>query len=1198
MYRYYILLFINYCYAAANDNLILNERINSLVHKNVLLGFEENKGQIVDNDGNAAPYVLFKTEALGINIWVTTSGLTYQFLKFENTGKEESKLNFDNDKNDSTLLRWHRVDMILKNANIRKENIITEGDITQGKVDYYLGHCPNGIFNVKTFSKITIKNIYEGIDWVLYANNSVSKNSLKQDFIVHPNADPDQIKLIYEGSGKFDIKDNQIHFENEIGELQEGKLFCYQKNQQNEIKSEYFYKKVKRQMSDERRESPEFIIPTSNIQHPSSDIFSYEVSIQLGNYTKNQPLIIDPELVWGTFYGGTSFENINFITTDTLNNLFLTGSTFSANFPLMNAGSFYQGTLNVTGDAFILKFDSTCTRKWATYYGGSNSSDNATSLVTDNKGNIFITGHTWAPNFPLQNAGTYFQATNNNSTDLFILKFDNNGNRLWATYYGGNHTDESYSIACDTKGNIFITGRTTSISFPVQNAGTYFQGILTGGAGTGSLYLATWDIFIIKFDNNGNRLWATYYGGVGPDEAYSICTDIYDNVFITGNTLAKFTTNVNNFPLLNSSTYFQGTYNPYRNDAFILKFDNNGNRLWATYYGGNDWDYGNSLATDSKGNLYITGRTSSTDLPIKSLGSAYFKGALSGPSDIYLTKFDNLGNLIWGTYYGGTKHENHRAFDNICINNCDDVYISGETESTDFPIQTCGYIDNTYGGSIGDMFIAKFSSSGNVNWSSYIGGNGWDQNNPIAVDKDDNLYLSGLIRNQNQIQIINSGYPIANTGGSAYYDGSFNTGDGDIFIAKFQSLIQITNSYSTPAICTCIGTASINVKGGCGNYIYQWYDSSWVTIGSNSNSIQNLCAGTYHVIVKDSFSCSKPDTATFNINFLSHALVNQAASICDGSNYTLPGGTVVSTSGTYTDTIPSTNGCDTIITTNLTVNLNTTSTQNGAFCSGSSFTLPNGTIVTTPGTYTSVIPNAKGCDSTITSIVIENQNTSSIQNDFICFGSTFTLPDGIIVNSAGTYTSVIPNSKGCDSTITLTLTVASLPTVFISNDTTIGAGESKPLFSSGGITYNWTPSNGLNCSNCQNPVATPFETTTYCVTVTDTNGCKKNACVRINVEDCPSNVFFIVPNAFSPNADGVNDEFCLSGWEDCILSFEIDIYNRWGEKVFTSTQPNFCWDGKYKGSIMNPAVYVYEITATIKHKQKEIIRKGNISLIK
>ena len=130
-----------------------------------------------------------------------------------------------------------------------------------------------------------------------------------------------------------------------------------------------------------------------------------------------------------------------------------------------------------------------------------------------------------------------------------------------------------------------------------------------------------------------------------------------------------------------------------------------------------------------------------------------------------------------------------------------------------------------------------------------------------------------------------------------------------------------------------------------------------------------------------------------------------------------------------------------------------------------------------------------------------------------------------------------------------------------------------------------------------NQGATPTVSTQYCITSFIDN-CSVRSCINVDVEPaCYANSDYGFPNTFTPNDDGINDEFCLKGWAECSMSFQISIFNRWGEKVFESSDPNFCWDGKYLGAPLNSAVFVYYVNAEIR-KVGKVSKKGNINLIK
>jgi gliding motility-associated-like protein len=241
-------------------------------------------------------------------------------------------------------------------------------------------------------------------------------------------------------------------------------------------------------------------------------------------------------------------------------------------------------------------------------------------------------------------------------------------------------------------------------------------------------------------------------------------------------------------------------------------------------------------------------------------------------------------------------------------------------------------------------------------------------------------------------------------------------------------------------------------------------------------------------------------------------------------------------------------------------------------------------------------------------------------------GGTFTATGGLPVNSitgiinlssstAGTYTvtyTVLADTSlavcRLAGTSTASIVIHPLPIVGISSSIPIFLGGSTTLFASGGVNYLWTPSTALSCPTCDTTIASPIETHIYCVKVTDTFGCADSSCVEVSVEiPCATNRDMTVPNAFTPNGDNYNDELCLFGWNACITNFEINIFDRWGEKVFESRDPGFCWDGVYKGKPLDSAVFVYFIKATFVSSGAaatdpknvfEKTKKGNISLVR
>lgn len=202
-------------------------------------------------------------------------------------------------------------------------------------------------------------------------------------------------------------------------------------------------------------------------------------------------------------------------------------------------------------------------------------------------------------------------------------------------------------------------------------------------------------------------------------------------------------------------------------------------------------------------------------------------------------------------------------------------------------------------------------------------------------------------------------------------------------------------------------------------------------------------------------------------------------------------------------------------------------------------------------------------------------------------------------SSAGSYNVTITDDLGCSLDTTFTIPSTGELTVEASPEqTTIENGETVELTVNIGsevtnATYTWTPADGLSCTNCPNPEASPNSPTTYYVTVETPDGCSATASANVEVDEICTDLF--IPNMFSPNSDGENDSFCVYG--SCMSSFEISIYNRWGELIFNSEDQNECWDGTYKGKKMNTDVFVYKMKATT-HKGEVIEKSGNINLIR
>ncbi len=829
--------------------------------KNQPLAFVENKGQFITTEGKPADNVLFKTKYGNCDIYITTEGLTYVFAKYEEekelkiknerlkTSTEHSKsiekgLKLgDSEKEENNKVSYYRLDMKLIGANIDRANIIKEHSGQQGHCNYFYPHCPDGIYGVEEYSKLCIKNIYKGIDWVIYSNSNNKEQPLKYDFIVHPQASYKAIKICFLNAQAISLSASKtkLQIQTIAGKIEEGDLFSYQfnKDKKEEVKSNY-------------------VINNDSI-----------IEFELSNYDTTKTLVIDP-LVWATYYGGSLDDELNSICVDGQDNIFITGHTQSLDFPTQQfAGAFWQAT-NLSGnqDIILVKFNRYGQRLWSTYYGGTYW-DWANSICADSQDNIYITGKTNSNNFPTQYLATAYWQGAYSEVDAYILKFNSQGQRLWATYYGGNDWDEALSICLDSQDNLYITGITVNSYLPTQQlAGAFWQAANADGDE---------DIFILKFNSQGQRLWATYYGGSDWDYGCSICTDYQDNIYITGYTHSS------NFPTKElSGAYWQAT-NSGDHDIFILKFNSQGVRQWATYYGGANIDCAYSICSDSYNNIYVTGRTNSTDFPIQQLSGAYNQCSLAGNgfpyfNDLFILKFNMQGQRLWASYYGGNYDEMARS---IVADNHDNVYITGSTESFNFPTQ---YLTGAYNqlSNIGlyEAFMLKFNSQGVRQWATYYTSYyGAD----IVADHQNAVYFIG--RASDYPDIFTKDY-----GNAAYYDNSSN-GSDDAFILKF---IFCNVQMPVTAICNrnhfCQndnGNITLTASGGEGD-ILKWYTGSCgqTLIGNGlSLTIPSPIQTTTYYARWESCDTSFSDCVSITVNVDTATTVKPEVAFCNRNNF-------------------------------------------------------------------------------------------------------------------------------------------------------------------------------------------------------------------------------------------------------------------------------------------------------------------------
>ncbi|CAL1519206.1 gliding motility-associated C-terminal domain-containing protein [Chitinophaga sp. MM2321] len=292
---------------------------------------------------------------------------------------------------------------------------------------------------------------------------------------------------------------------------------------------------------------------------------------------------------------------------------------------------------------------------------------------------------------------------------------------------------------------------------------------------------------------------------------------------------------------------------------------------------------------------------------------------------------------------------------------------------------------------------------------------------------------------------------------------------------------------------------------------------------------------------------------------------SEEVEICTGSSYTLPDGRTISVAGTYTSTFLTWQKCDSIITTTLRVVQDYHITEKATICAGQDFTLPNGKVVNVTGTYTSSLLSVGGCDSIITTILKEAPSYISNDQQEICSGETYTLQDGTQITQTGNYTVKYITYLGCDSIFNTHVQVNHSPIIDLGADTCLF--NNKPIIVSPGPgfnSYRWQ--NGATTS-----IFTIYQPGIYWVEVSNDCGTSRDV---IQTSVCSPDIF--VPNAFTPNGDGLNDIFRIVNYHGQQLQ-DFSIFNRWGELIYHTTNPAAGWNGTYRNVPQPIGSYVYMI---------------------
>jgi hypothetical protein len=608
------------------------------------------------------------------------------------------------------------VRMKLVGANARPR---TEGlESLPGVTHYLKGTDPRSWHgDVPSYARVRYESVYPGIDLVYYGN----QRQLEYDFTVAPGSRPNRIQFHIDGVHDIQIApDGRLVLKTGSGEIVQKRPTIYQETTKGRVAVAGGYVLRGKGM----------------------------VGFDVGAYDTTKPLIIDPTLVYSSYFGGSgTADQANAIAVDEAGNAYITGQTTSANLAVSIG---VRGTLGGQMDGFVLKLDPAGTTVlYSTYFGGA-ASDEGHSIAVDAGGNAYVGGYTFSADFPVVNG---FQKVRGGQQDAFLFKLNSAGNAfVYSTYLGGTQDERALAVAVDSDGNAVVTGTTASNNFPIVNP---LQRTHAGGLG---------DVFVTKLGTAGNVVYSTYVGGIGHDQAYGVALDGIGNAYVAGYTTST------NFPRVNA---FQSSYAGGSDDAFVFKINSAGTALeYSTYLGGASSENAVRVAVDSSGSAYITGYTVSPNFPTLNA----YQSLPTGGFDTFITRMAPDGqSLLFSTYFGGSATESGTG---IALDNTGNIYVAGYSESYDLPVANS--LQLRLAGTR-NAYLARFRADGlDLAYSTFLGGAGVDAAVGLSLDGAGNAYLVGLANSTN--------FPVANAVQSE------SGGGQDAFVAKINASDVVTSS--------------------------------------------------------------------------------------------------------------------------------------------------------------------------------------------------------------------------------------------------------------------------------------------------------------------------------------------------------------------------------------------------------------------
>ena len=805
-------------------------------------------------------------------------------LSFEqNAGQTDSSVNFLARANNYTLFlkpteavlsayaptdRKHPARTALGSAAVRmrfvnaNENAKVEGeDNSAGVSNYFMGKDPKTWrTNVPRYKDVRVRGLYDGIDLLYYGKD----RELEHDLIVAPGKDPGVIGMSFGDAAELKIDPA-------------GDLVVGLKNGELRLRKPRIY-----QHEGEKLAAVDggYVLRGAN-----------QIGFSIGKYDPSQPLVIDPVLVFSTYFGGNGGDGVSVViesvALDASGNIYVAGITSSPSFPLKSP---FQGT--VPADAcgtmaapamcllgFVSKFNPSASALiYSTYFGGTSDEEEADSVAVDANENVYVAGNTIAADFPTTMGAfstTFVAGTCQESPqfefpcrEAYVAKFDSSGASLDYSTYVGSVGDTaifgSRSLVVDSSGHAFLNGNTSSTSFPTTP--TAFQPTCILAVEDGNLCFKA---FVTELNPAGSGLvYSTYLGGSGEDNGGQIALDSTGLAVVAGGAQST------DFPLVNpvQTTPSQGFFAKLKADGSGLVF--------SSYFGGpqNSNTLIEGIALDQNDDIYLAGLASG---PFPTTPGAYLTSippTLTGEFG-FVSKIDKSGStVVYSTWLAGPGPGTNEftSAGALAVDSLGQAYVVGSTSEAEFPQVNPLFPDFVGGTCTGagqlectKAFVSVFNATGSLLvFSTYLGGSGVDAAVSMALDPSQSIYVVG--------QTSSTDFPVVNAFQSTYSGGNCTTAPcSDGFLAKMQ-IVPVSASPGGLTFSADVGSTSPAQNVTISNASTQAIPVTAV-VASTGFSETNTCAagipagGACTVSVSFSPTAAGPATGSLTVTYTAAA---------------------------------------------------------------------------------------------------------------------------------------------------------------------------------------------------------------------------------------------------------------------------------------------------------------------------------------